>query len=125
MEDFLQALKVDSSDVSLYFNLACAYSHLEKADLAYEYLGKAVEMGFDDHLKIDTHDSLAFVRIQPQWDTFKSNGYRMQKQIAESNPNILDQDLLLHQLKKLNELRQKGLITEIEYRTQKARLGRQ
>ena len=125
IEDFHQALKIDPNDLTLHFNLACAYSQIEKAEKAYEHISRAVEMGFNDFGKIDTHDALAYMRIQPQWEEFKANGYTLRKQLAAPKENLLDNDLLLEQLKKLNELKEKGLITEKEFIEQKTKLTRQ
>jgi len=125
IEDFQQALKIDPNDLTIHFNLACAYSHIEKADKAFEHISRAVEMGFNDFGKIDTHDALAYMRIQPQWEEFKANGYTLRKQLAAPQENFLDNDLLLEQLKKLNELKEKGLITEKEFIEQKSKLTRQ
>ena len=124
IEDFKQALKIDESDVTLHFNIACAYSQVEKADKAFEHISQAVNLGFNDFNKIDTHDSLAFMRIQPQWDEFKTNGYTLLKQLEAPKENLLDNDILLEQLKKLNELKDKGLITKTEFLEQKNKLMR-
>ncbi len=122
IEDFQQALKVDPNDLTIHFNLACAYSQLEQTEKAYDHISKAVEMGFTDFERIDNHDALAYVRIQPQWEEFKANGYTFRKQLAEPGENLLDNDLLLQQLKKLNELKERGLITEEEFLEQKSKL---
>ena len=76
----------------------------------------------DDFEKIDSHDALAFARIQPQWEEFKANGYTMTKKLESPKENLLDNDLLLEQLKKLNELKDKGFITEKEFSEQKKKL---
>ena len=81
-------------------------------------------MGFNDFNRIDTHDALAYVRIQPQWEEFKSNGYTLRKKLEAPRENLLDNDLLLQQLQKLNELKEKGLITEKEFIEQKTKLIR-
>lgn len=125
IEDFHQALKIDPSDLTIHFNLACAYSQTEQAEKAFEHISRAVEMGFNDFGKIDAHDALAYMRIQPQWEEFKANGYTLRKQLAAPKENLLDNDLLLEQLKKLNELKEKGLITEKEFIEQKSKLTRQ
>ena len=124
IEDFQQALKIDPRDLTIHFNLACAYSQIEKSDLAYQHLSKAVQMGFNDFNRIDTHDALAYVRIQPQWEEFKANGYTLRKKLEAPKENMLDNDLLLQQLQKLNELKEKGLITEKEFLEQKTKLIR-
>jgi len=124
IEDFEQALKVDPNDLTIHFNLGCAYSQTEQADKAYLHISRAVEMGFNDFSKIDNHDALAYMRIQPQWDEFKEKGYTLTKKIAAPKHNLLDDDLLLQQLKKLNELKEKGLITEKEFIEQKTKLSK-
>jgi len=125
IEDFQQALKIDPNDLTIHFNLACAYSQTENAEKAFEHISRAVEMGFNDFAKIDSHDALAFMRIQPQWEEFRANGYTLRKQLTSPKENLLDNDLLLEQLKKLNELKEKGLITEKEFIEQKTKLTRQ
>lgn len=122
LEDFKQALKIDSKDVSVHFNLACTYSLLEQVDLAFDHLNKAVSLGYKDFQKIDTHDALAYVRIQPQWDGFKENNYQLDKPIEPAKKDLLDDDMLLSQLKTLNSLKERGLITEQEYIIQKEKL---
>ncbi len=122
IEDFQQALKISPQDVAIHFNIACAYSQIEKPDKAFEHISQAVELGFNDFDKIDTHDALAYMRIQPQWEDFKANGYTLRMKLDAPKENMLDNDLLLEQLKKLNELKDKGLITEEEFFTQKKKL---
>ena len=82
---------VDKRDVALHFNIACAYSLSEQADLAYYHLDKAVELGFKDFDRVQSHDDLAYVRIQPQFDEFKANGFRLQTSPQLEAPK---QDLL-------------------------------
>ncbi|MCB0602997.1 MAG: SHOCT domain-containing protein [Saprospiraceae bacterium] len=131
IEDFKQALEIDPNDIATHFNIACAYSLNEEKEKAYYHLSKAVQLGFKDLQKIKTHDDLAFVRIQPEFDAFEESGFTVnpfteQKQEKESaqaeqtkqteqTENLLDDDLLLSQLNKLKELREKGLITEEEF----------
>lgn len=127
IEDFQKSLQMEPRDIATHFNIACAYSLTEQPAKAYHHLSKAVELGFNDYEKINTHDDLAFVRIQKQWDGFKQSGYRQytafeNQPFAEEKPEPQN-DLLLDQLNKLNELRQKGLITEAEYVMEKRRLN--
>ena len=119
--DFQKALKIDPSDASLHFNLACAYSLLEDKDAAFEYLASAVELGMTDVERILKHDDLAFIRIQPEFEGFRAQGFRIKhnttkspssNEISESKP--MD-DILLAQLNRLMELRKKGVLTEQEF----------
>lgn len=125
IDDFTQALKIAPKDVTIHFNIACAYSQIENAKKSMHHITQAVNLGFNDFGKIDTHDSLAYVRIQPTWDEFKENGYTQMKQLGAPQKNLLDDDMLLSQLKKLNELKEKGLITEKEFVQQKQKLMKQ
>lgn len=124
IDDFQQALKIAPRDVAIHFNIACAYSQIENAEKAMYHIGEAVALGFNDFDKIDSHDSLAYIRIQPTWDAFKAGGYTNQKQLAAPEKNLLDDDILLAQIRKLQELKEKGLITEREFLEQKQKLSR-
>lgn len=126
IEDFEKALEIDEKDVATHFNLACAYSLNEEADQAFQHLDRAVELGFNDFDKIKQHDALAYVRIQPQYEDFVRQGYRLVQQLREPQPDLLNSEKssgdLLEQLKKLGELRERGLLTETEFTAQKKKL---
>lgn len=116
--DFNKGLEIEPNDVALHFNIACAYSLTEQKDLGYTHLGRAVELGFKDFEKIQTHDDLAFLRIQPDFEDFKTKGFRLGSAAAAEGtsavPEVKD-DRLLAQLNKLKELREKGIISETDY----------
>ena len=123
IEDFEKALQINPKDIAVHFNLACAYSLTEQKDKAFEHLDKAAELGFSDFGKIKTHDALAYLRIQDEFEDFEKNRYRLGKKTQEKNSeNILESQNLLEQLKKLAELREQGLLTEEEFTLQKKRL---
>ena len=126
IEDFEKALEMSPRDIAIHFNLACAYSLNENASKSLHHLDQAVAMGFTDIDRIRSHDALAFVRVQPQFDAFVSNGYRLPGMANASNNTQASQDDtpadLLEQIKKLHELREKGLLTEAEYTVQRKRL---
>lgn len=137
IEDFGKALEIQPNDISTHFNLACAYSLTEKKDKSFHHLGKAVALGFKDFEKIKTHEHLAFLRIQPEFEEFANNNYQMpantinqvkNEKSAKTNPKsdneALQSEEFLSQLNKLAELRQKGLITEEEYVLEKKKLYR-
>lgn len=129
--DFKKGLELSPNDVALHFNLACAYSLTEKKSLAYHHLSKAVAVGLKDVDRILSHDDLAFVRIQPEFDHFRSSGFRINPFVSketerqdkeqeheetvtiENNPDM--DDKLLSQLNKLSELRKKGILSEDEF----------
>lgn len=128
IEDFTKALSSSPNDASLHFNLACSYSLNEEENKSFHHLSKAVSNGFKDFEKISTHEALAYLRIQDGFDEFVERGYkssRNEKTIAPpaaDSSNLLDEDVLLKQLNKLGELRQKGLLTEEEFMEQRRRL---
>lgn len=126
IEDFTKGLEINPKDIALHFNIACAYSLTEQVDKAYFHIDKAVQLGFKDFDKIKTHDDLAYVRIQPQFDAFVENGFRLEKtpQLDAPKENLLDDDALLSQLKRLEELKNKGLLTENEFLAEKNKLMR-
>ena len=131
IEDFKQALEIDPSDIATNFNIACAYSLNEEKEKAYAHLTRAVQLGFKDFQKIKSHDDLAYVRIQPEFESFEKSGFANnpftatkpeetqesspENQTEEKTTDLLEDDLLLSQLNTLKELREKGLITEEEY----------
>lgn len=126
IEDFKKGLEINPKDIALHFNVACAYSLTEQVENAYFHLDKAVQLGFKDFEKIKTHDDLAYVRIQPQFDDFVASGFRLNKtpQIEAPKQNLLEDDALLSQLKRLEELKNKGLLTESEFTAEKNKLMR-
>jgi len=122
IEDFIKALQINPKDIAVHFNLACAYSLTEQKDKAFDHLDKATALGFSDFGKIKTHDALAYLRIQDEFEDFEKNRYRLGKKTQEKTPNVLESQNLLEQLKKLAELREQGLLTEEEFSLQKKRL---
>ena len=129
IEDFEKALEISPNDVAVHFNLACAYSLVENAEKSFYHLDKAVENEFNDFDRIKNHDALAFIRVQPQFEQFQENGYRLVPQLEAPKENLLDEtpktgDDLIQQLKELGELREKGLLTNEEFEKRKQRLLR-
>jgi TM2 domain-containing membrane protein YozV len=133
IEDFKKGLEIHPKDISLHFNLACAYSLTEQVDKAYSHIDRAVALGFNDFDKIKTHDDLAFVRIQDRFDDFQKNGYRLELPATLSDtdhvPDVpkeepIQDDVLLAQLKRLAELRDRGLLSEQEFIIEKKKLTR-
>ena len=122
--EFKKSVETNPADVVAHFNLACAYSLTEKVDKAFYHLELAVAHGFRNSKKIQEHHALAYLRIQPEFESFVENGYRLprkRKEEAETQEeNLLaSKPDLLDQLKKLSDLREQGLLTEKEFETKK------
>ena len=131
IEDYNKGLEIQPKDISLHFNLACAYSLTEQVDKAYAHLDRAVSLGFTDFDKIKSHDDLAYVRIQDRFESFQQNGYRLDIPVMETATEPAQQekeavrdDVLLSQLKRLAELRDRGLLSEQEFIIEKKKLTR-
>lgn len=132
--DFNKALKSNPKNIAAHFNLACAHSLMEHKDKAFYHLDRAVALGFDDIEVIKTRDHLAYLRIQPEFLHFEANGFRLARQLNTPKENLLDkkpvapptagQNDLLEQLEKLANLKEKGLLTEEEFKVQKEKLLR-
>ncbi len=127
IQAFEQYLELTPDDPSTHFNLACCYSLLQESAPAYFHLQQAVEKGFDRLDKIRKHFALKFLRQQPDFKTFELNGYFRPTPLPEPKPNFLDQQPtgstnILDQLLQLGDLREKGLITEEEFRREKKKL---
>lgn len=128
IDDFQKALQVDARDKAIHFNLACAYSLMEEKEKSYHHLAKAVEYGLVDFEKIKTHDALAYIRIQDDFEAFVKSGYNwpLKQSVTEQQEqaSITSKPDLLEQLKQLGELRDKGLLTQEEFLAQKEKLMR-
>ncbi len=123
IEDFEKSLEIAPRDIATHFNLACAYSLVENTEKAFLHLDRAVAAGFRDFQKIKEHHALAYLRIQKEFDTFEESGFRLSNPLPEKQEDLLStQPDLLDQLKKLGELREKGLLTEQEFADQKRKL---
>lgn len=140
IEDFLKALEITPKDIAVHFNLACAYSLNEEKENAFRHLDLAVDHGFNDFRRIKEHDAFAYLRIQPEFEEFEKNGFRLVQKLEAPKQDLLDTPFgteepaeaphevpessadLLEQLKKLGELREKGLLTEEEFTAQKKKL---
>lgn len=126
IEDFKKAIEIDGTDIPTHFNLACAYSLTEEKELAYKHIDRAVSLGFKDLEKIKTHDAFAYIRIQDDFEAFEKNGFRLGAKAKSTTTNENSgsgvDSLLLERLKKLAELRDRGILTEEEFLIQKEKL---
>ncbi len=127
IDDLEEALKIDPNDKEIYFKLACGYSLMEEPEEALNYLHHAIhELGYKDFEKIESIDDLAYLRISPVFQAYKANGYSPspKAQLAAPKKDLLQDDMLLSQLKKLSELKARGLLSDIDFQKEKAKLLR-
>ncbi len=128
IKDFLRALKDAPDDPDLHFNLACCYSIEEETMMSLYHLDKAIENGYEKFDKIHRHSFLSYIRQQPQFQEFVNNDYQLVEYYEEveealdEQPEGLELDGLIEQIKKLGELREKGILTDEEFKEQKRRL---
>ncbi len=131
IEEFSKALKLDEHNPAIHFNLACLYSLMEDEKKALEHLDRAVANGFDDFSRIETHESLAWLRTQERFKDFRKANYRLKKtrkttkrKIEVEDANSKNEPDLLEQLNRLKQLRERGMLTEVEYRKELEKLKR-
>jgi TM2 domain-containing membrane protein YozV len=123
ISDYTKALDISPDDPELHFQIARAYSLTENKELAFRHLDTAVQYGMKDAAKIGTDEDLAFLRIQPEYESFKSNNFRLTlKAIGPEKKDLLTEDLFLSQIKKLNELREKGVISQEEFTIERKKI---
>jgi len=125
IKSYQKSLRIKSIDPQIHFNLACLYSLEEDARSAFLHLQKAVEQGYNNYDKIRTHDHLAFLRTQPEFEQFVRNGYTFQAALAAKAPEQMElTDDVVSKLERLASLKEKGILTEDEFQLQKAKLLR-
>ena len=122
LADFTQALELSPNNAELHFDMAAVYSLKENTQKSLYHIDKAIALGVkkDEFL---SHDDFAFVRIQPKFEEFQNNGFRL-KGVAKhiEAPKEREGDVLLTQLNKLKDLRDRGLLSEKEFLYEKEKL---
>jgi len=126
IEDYQKALDISPEDSDIHFNMAAVYSLLEKKGEAFKSLETAINFGYKNIDNIGTLDDLAYLRIQPEFELFKNNGYKLsqRKTLEAPKKDLLQDDLLLSQLNKLKDLRSRGLLSPKEFEYEKEKLLR-
>jgi len=122
IDDFLKVLETEPNDISVHFNLACAYSLLEQKEEAYHHLNRAIDLGFKDYHRIRNHDALAYLRLQPEYEALESRVMDPLKKEPKKKDLPTNSHDLLEQIKELGALRERGLLTEEEFVVQKKKL---
>ena len=127
VDNLVKALEIKHDESEAHFLLARCYSILENTDKAFAHLDAAVAFGLKDFSQIKKHADLSFLRIQPGFDSFTKNGYRILEELPslpkkdQGDEALTDPDLL-EQLNKLQRLYEDGTLTKEEYQKQERRL---
>jgi TM2 domain-containing membrane protein YozV len=135
IEKFEKALEIRDNDVSIHFNLGCAYSLTENAEKSFDHIHAAVKYGFRDLDKIATHEALSFIRVHPLFDAFRQSQYEVLPEFpkpdavpetqtnssAELPPPNENPDIL-EELRQLERMKMLGVLTEEEFEEQKKTL---
>ena len=72
-----QSLQINGNDPNSHYNLACYYSRLNKIDLAFRHLSKAVELGYSNFEKIEKDEDLTNLRNTEKFAEFADKGYKI------------------------------------------------
>lgn len=123
----LKAIEIKYDDPEVHFLLACCYSVNEDAEKALSHLDVAVAFGLSDPGRIKAHGDLAYLRIQPAFEAFEQNGYRLAKELPPPSAEWLDPDDsgqpdLLEQLNQLQKQWRAGKLSDQEYRLRQEEL---
>ncbi|OAV44911.1 NINE protein [Lewinella sp. 4G2] len=125
---YMRSLENRSNNPKLHFKLACIHSMHEDTAKALSHLEKAINQGYADFQRINSHDHLSFLRSQSAYQVFKANGYKqpdIEEQIIDEveTPLQLNDDFL-GQLERLAKLKEAGILSQEEFAAQKERLLR-
>lgn len=97
--DFNKALELNPQDRALHFNIACAYSMEENPVKSFMHLDQSVMYGYTDFSRILTHESLAYIRVFPEFDAFRNNQFKLTSSMIQSLEQRIKSDKELEQQK--------------------------
>ena len=115
IDNLLEALTYEPKSSQIHFNLTLIFSKIMEKDKAFNHLEKAVELGYENFQKIANSNNLKWLREQSEYADFISNGYKI------NNSSNLKNDYI-HELNELGKLKEKGILTEFEFNTQKDKI---
>lgn len=116
---YLKALRLAPNHPRLLYDLACLYAMKENPTKGFEYLELAVHKGFKDIENIESNPTLAYLRIQDDFLDFVKAGYKR----TQINKEELGVELL-EELRQLDILKNRGLLTELEFEEERKKLIR-
>ncbi len=128
IRSFKKALALNYEDPTTHFNIACCYSITENATQSLFHIDQAIDFGFNDFDKLHSHEALTSLRNHNRFQDFVKNNYQIDvlPPITQKNEEQIDDLLnsgdLLDQIMRLGDLKEKGIITEEEFLTQKQKI---
>lgn len=136
--DLKRALELSPDDKDIHIALGRLYSIEENITKSMSHISKAVKLGYTDFNHIRTADGFAFLRLSDKFEEFEESGFRAVRvetptRESKKDDNVVDavtppendllqDDVLLSQLNKLKELRNKGIISEKEFEEERVKL---
>lgn len=135
VEAFEEALEQAPGDPVAHFNIACCQALMSQFPPAMRSLEVAITYELPKPERIETHPALAELRTTDAYRTFRNNNYRRLNLLdlrteptSSASPDEgipeesgADPDLL-EQINRLRELREAGILTQLEYRNQREKL---
>lgn len=93
MQYLHKALDIKYDAPEVHFLLACCYSANENAEKALHHLDLATAFGLKNpEERIQSHGDLSYLRIQPQFEAFAQNEYRLPKELPKPQPSFLEEE---------------------------------
>lgn len=106
-DTFRSIIKLDPKDIPALFNLACISGQTERPQKAFEFISRAVQNGFSDFDRIETHPAFSAMRLEPSWEDFRRRGYQIVDQFEKS-----EEDDLLEQIKQSRSIKKADQLLE-------------
>lgn len=139
--DLNRALELSPDDKDIHIALGRLYSIEENVTKSMYHISQAVKLGYTDFNHIRTADGFAFLRLSEKFEEFEESGFRAvrvstpetkgdtgtetekrDQPVTPPENDLLQDDVLLSQLNKLKELRNKGIISEREFEEERVKL---
>jgi hypothetical protein len=117
-----QMLSMNNSNPQVWYMLATVQSLLRKKDAAFNSLAQATLLGYPSTSTFETAPQLEWLRMQPEWPTFKLSEYRTVVTLSQQGPVASSKDRWMEELEMLSQMKFRGDISEDEYESRKARI---
>ncbi len=125
INDLIEAVRINPQYGLAYYNLACYYGILKMIGPSFKYLSMAVENGYSDFQKIAADPDLAILHSHPDYPSFANNGYKFISSFNtighQSHQNDINVDII-DKIERLSSLKDNGILTEEEFKSQKNKL---